>query len=150
MILPMVKFLHLISGTTFLGITIAAFFYIVRSLDKGDRTVIDYSVKASYFGDAVILGCIVIQFITAATLVSSGHFKLVPWIIIAHGAFGSLILLWLANVGIKFFYFSKREISPYAVKSFWLFNIAMILIFFIIIHDAVTQSTWFDFLFRLW
>lgn len=149
MIIPIVKFFHLICGTSFFGITIAAFYYIARSIRKGDQHLIEYSLKASYFGDGIILFITVIQLYTAEKLVSSGHFTLaIPWIFIAYLALSVTILLWLLNLSIKYYYLSKNVIAPFALKSFYLINITMILIFIIIIHDAVTQSTWLDFLFR--
>jgi len=149
MMLSIVKFFHVICGVSFFGIIIAAFFYITRSINKNDRSLIDYSIRASYFGDAIILVCIFIQIATSIPLVSAGHFTLdVPWIFIAYHAFGLLILLWLLTLFIKKFYFSRTVIVPYSVKSFNFLNIAMILIFIIIIHDAVMQSTGLEFLFR--
>ncbi|MHB1949271.1 MAG: hypothetical protein ACYCQI_14280 [Gammaproteobacteria bacterium] len=145
----MFKFLHLICGTTFFGIMIAAFFYIARSIRKGDRSLINYSLKASYFGDGIIFFIVLIQFITAIKLVSVGHLTLaIPWIFIAYHAFGTIVLLWLSILLIKLLLLSKTDISPIALKVYYLLNVMMILIFIIIIHDAVTQSTWFDFLFR--
>lgn len=149
MMLSIIKFFHVISGVSFLGIVIAAFFYITRSFNKNDRSLIDYSIRASYFGDAIILLCIFIQIATSIPLVSAGHFTLeVPWIFIAYHAFGFIILLWLLILFIKKFYFSRTAIAPYSLKSFYFMNVAMILIFIIIIHDAVTQSTGLEFLFR--
>jgi uncharacterized membrane protein len=138
---PIIKFLHVTCGVSFFGITIAHFFYIARSYQKHDRSLIDYSIKASYFGDAVIFFCIVIQLITSFYLVSAGHFTLaVPWIFVAYHAFGLLVLLWISIVLLKKFYFS--------IKGFYILNSLMILTFIIIIHDAVMQSTGFEFLFR--
>lgn len=143
------KFFHLICGTSFLGITIASFFYTARSIHKNDRALIDYSLRASYFGDGIIFICAVIQFVTANQLVTAGHFTLdVSWIFVAYHAFTILILFWIANFLIKYFYFSRMKIPSVALNSFYLINLTMILIFILIIHDAVTQSTWFDFLFR--
>jgi uncharacterized membrane protein len=145
----MIKFLHLICGTTFFGIIIVAWFYVARSIQKSDRALIDYSLKASYVGDGAIILLILIQLITSAKLVSYGHFTLaVPWIFIAYHAFASIILLWLGILLIKFVYFPKTNISLAALKVFHLLNVIMVAIFVVIIHDAVTQSTWFDFLFR--
>ena len=145
----MFKFLHIICGTIFLGISIAEFFYIARSIHSSDRTIIDYSIKVSYFGDGAAFLCMLVLLITAARLVSVGHFTLaVSWIFVAYLAFGTIILLWLSNLFIKQLYFSKTNISPYAVRAFYFTNITMLFIFIIIIHDAVTQSTWFHFLFR--
>lgn len=145
----MFKFVHLICGITFFGIMIAAFFYIARSIKDGDRALIDYSLKASYFGDGLIFFIVIIQLLTATQLVSNGHFTLaIPWVFIAYHAFGAIILLWLSILLIKILYLSKMDISTVAVNIFYLLNAIMILIFIIIIHDAVTQSTWFNFLFR--
>ncbi len=145
----MFKFLHLIGGTTFLGIMIAAFFYITRSIKKSDRSLIHYSLKTSYFGDGIIFFIILIQFATAIKLVSAGHFALaIPWIFVAYHAFGTVVVLWISILLIKLFYLSKTDISPTVLRIFYFLNVMMILIFVIIIHDAVTQSTWFAFLFR--
>lgn len=145
----MFTFLHLICGTTFFGIMIAAFFYLARSIKNGDRSLKNYSLKASYFGDGVIFFIVLIQFATAIKLVSAGHFTLaIPWIFIAYHAFGAIVLLWISILMIKLLYLSKTAILPIALRIFYFLNVMMILIFIIIIHDAVTQSTWFDFLFR--
>ncbi len=149
MMLAIIKFFHILCGISFFGITMAAFFYITHSLRQHDRALIDYSIRASYFGDAIILPCVVLQFITAAFLVSHGNFSLsVPWIFIAYHAFGLLAMLWLFTVIIKKYYFSKNSIPAYAIKSFYVINIAMIVIFIIIIHDAVMKSTALSFLFK--
>lgn len=149
MMLSMIKFFHVIGGVSFFGIIIATFFYIACSIHKRDRSLIDYSIRTSYFGDALILMCILIQLITSMPLVSAGNFTLaVPWIFIAFHAFGLLIILWLATIFIKKIYFSREVIASYHVKVFYFLNSAMILIFIIIIHDAVTQSTGLEFLFR--
>jgi hypothetical protein len=145
----MLKLFHLMCGTTFFGIVIAMFFYIARSIHQGDRALMTYSLRASYFGDLAIAACIVILLLTATQLVAVAHFTMaVPWIFIAYHAFGTIILLWLACLLIKVFHFSKTTIPPLALKFFYLINMMIILIFMLIIHDAVTQSTWLDFLFR--
>ncbi|MDR3492109.1 MAG: hypothetical protein P4M12_08735 [Gammaproteobacteria bacterium] len=149
MILSIIKFFHVTCGVSFFGIIIAAFFYIASSINKRDQSLINYSIRASYFGDAIILLCIFIQLATSMLLVSAGHFTLkVPWIFIAYHAFGFLIILWLLTLFIKKFYLSRKVISPYSLRSFYFLNIIMMLIFIIIIHDAVMQSTGLEFLFR--
>ena len=135
MMLSIIKFFHIICGVSFFGITIAAFFYITRSINKHDRVLIDYSIRTSYFGDAIILLCIFIQIATSIPLITAGNFTLeVPWIFIAYLAFGCLIILWLLTLMIKKFYFSRTVIALYSLKSFYFLNIAMILIFIIIIR----------------
>ena len=136
-------------GTTFLGIIIATFFYISYGIRRGDKSLIRYSLKASYFGDGIIFVCAFTQFITATILVSVGKFTLaVPWICVAYLAFSGITLLWLINLFIKRKYFANAHIKPFAFKIFYFLNILIILTFMVVIHDAVTQSTWLDFLFR--
>lgn len=145
----MLEFLHLICGTSFFGIIIAAFYYIARSIKSEDRALINYSLKASYFGDGIVLLIVLTQFFTATRLVTAGHFTLtIPWIFIAYHAFGTIVLLWISTFLIKILYLSKTYIPPFALRVFYFLNVMIILIFIIVIHDAVTQSTWFDFLFR--
>lgn len=149
MMLSMFKLFHLICGVSFFGIMLAAFFYIARSIKKCDRSLIDYSIRASYFGDLVVLLCIIILLASSTPLISVGHFtRSVPWIFVAYHAFSCLVVLWLLNVVIKFFFLSKPIIASSAVKTFYFLNMAMILIFIVIIHDAVMRSTWLEFLFR--
>ena len=144
-----IKFFHVLCGISFFGITIASFYYITRSIKKGDRALVGYSIRASYFGDGLILACIFIQITTSISLVTTEHFSLkIPWIFVAYLAFGLLIILWLLTLLIKKIYFSGMAIPPPSLKSYYVLNSAMILIFIMIIHDAVTQSTRLEFLFR--
>ena len=149
MMLSLIKFLHVTCGVSFFGIIIATFFYISRSINTQDRSLINYSIKISYLWDVIILFCILVQALTSIPLVSVGHLTLdVPWIFVAYHAFGMLTIFWLFTVFIKRFYFSKANIPAYSIKIFYVLNIFMILTFIIIIHDAVTQSTGLEFLFR--
>src|SRR5688572_15622308 len=119
MMLSIIKFFHVTCGVSFFGIIIAEFYYIARSINKYDRSLIDYSIKTSYFFDAIILFCIFVQLVTSMPLVSAGHFTLeVPWILVAYYAFGFLIILWALTVFIKKLYFSRIVITPYSKKIF--------------------------------
>jgi hypothetical protein len=149
MMLPIIKFFHIISGVSFFGITIAGFFYITRSIHMNDRSLIDYSIRASYFGDAIISLCIFILIASSVSLILAGNFTLkVPWVFVAYHAFGFIIILWILNILIKKFYLSRIVIPSSSLKVFYYLNIAMILIFIILMHDAVMKSTWIEFLFR--
>ncbi len=149
MVLPIIKFLHLLCGTSFFGIIIAEFFYIVASLKTQDRSLIQYSIKASYCGDALILMCVLIQLATSTALVVAGKFTLsVPWILVAYHAFALLILLWLTSLALKKWKISKEPLSKSSIKIFYIVNIAMIVLFIIVIHDAIMQQTVLEFLFR--
>ncbi len=147
--LSIIKFFHIISGVSFFGITMAGFFYITRSINRKDRSLIDYSIRASYFGDAIILLCTFILMTSSIPLIFAGNFTLeVPWIFVAYHAFGLIIIFWILNIFIKKVYLSRIVIASYALKAFYYVNIAMILIFISLIHDAVMKSTWIEFLFR--
>lgn len=149
MMLSLIKFFHILCGISFFGIIIASFFYISRSINLNDRSLIDYSIKTSYFGDGIILFCIFIIIASSIPLIFAGNFTLeVPWIFVAYHLFGFIIILWLLNIVIKKFYLSRRIIAPISLKFFYYSNIAMILIFIIFIHDAVRKNTWIEFLFR--
>ncbi len=147
--LSIIKFFHIISGVSFFGITTAGFFYITRSINRKDRSLIDYSIRASYFGDAIILLCIFILMASSIPLIFAGNFTLeVPWIFVAYHAFDLIIIFWIFNIFIKKVYLSRIVIASYSLKAFYYLNIAMILIFINLIHDAVMKSTWIEFLFR--
>ena len=148
MLLSTVNFFHVLCGVSFLGITIAAFFYIARSLHQQDRPLINYSIKTSYVGDIFILLCIIIQISSSIQLVSARHYTLdIPWIFMAYLAFGIIVSFWLFNIIIKAYYLSKTVIQPLAIKGFYFVNIVMILLYIMIIHDAVAHNSWFGFLF---
>ncbi len=147
--MQVIKFLHLICGTTLLGITIASFFYISNSIKKKNPELIRYALRASFFGDGIFLICLSIQLITSNLLTGLLNFSMaIPWIFVAYHAFGLLIILWIINFIIKYFYLSKLSNFSASLKSFYVINIFMITVFIIIIHDAVMQNTWFNFLFK--
>jgi uncharacterized membrane protein len=145
--LELVKFFHILGGTVFFGISIASFYYIARSISKGDRALIAYSIKTSYFGDGVILACIAIQMASSFPLRAAAHFTLdMPWIFIAYMAFGVLIALWLLNILVKSVYLSALSIAPFTIKLFYALNSTMVFILILITHDAVMKNTVFAFL----
>ncbi|MBV8802241.1 MAG: DUF2269 family protein [Gammaproteobacteria bacterium] len=146
--LAFIKFFHIFCGISFFGLMMASFFYIARSINTNDRDLINYSIKTSYFADVVILLCITIQTVTSLSLVSSGGFNLhVPWILVAYHAFALLFISWVSLFFIKKNCFSKNNITSWSIKTFYGLNILIILFFIIIVHDAITQSTGFEFLF---
>lgn len=144
-----VKFLHISMGITFFfGIVVASFFYIVNSWKQSQATMLCYALRASFYGDLIIFPMVVLQYITAILLVKSNHLSLaVPWIAVAYLAFSLIALLWFMNLIIK--YVNYRRIKQHSDRQFvlksgfYLFNILMIAIFILIIHDAIMQKTYF-------
>lgn len=146
---PFIKSLHLISGTTILGIFIAEYFYVMRSIVLREYDLMMYTIKTSYVGDGLILLCLSLQFFTIAPLISAGNLNFhIPWIRVAHLAFGLVILLWIFKILIKIKYFKIDSLPIFAKRIYHCLSISIFIIFFIIIHDAVMRSTWFTFLFR--
>lgn len=149
MILSVIKFFHIICGVSFFGIVIASFFYIARSISKNDGALIAYSIKSSYFGDGIIILCIIIQFLSSFSLMAAKNYTTaIPWILIAFYAYSFIIILWLFTIFTKKFYLLKKITSFFPAGIFYLLNSFIILIFIMIIHDAVMHRTGFEFLFR--
>ncbi len=147
--LAMIKCMHVLCGLAFFGITLAAFFYISRSIKSHDRAAIAGALKASYYGDALIFCCIVSQSASSVALVSANHLSVkVPWIFVAYHAFGLVVLLWLGTLLLKLCYLAKERIAAGALKTFYALHIGLIMVFMLIIRDAVTQSTGLEFLLR--
>ena len=145
MLEQLIKCLHLIGGTVFLGITIASYFYI--SYSKSDQKLRLFALKTSLLGDILIALIIVLQYITATLLVKLNHLSFAtPWIIVAYIAFSLVSFCWLVNVIIKVHNVRLTNGFQYN-KLFHAMHMLIILVFILIIHDAVMQKTYFNFLF---
>jgi hypothetical protein len=138
--------LHLMCGTVFLGITIASYFYIAQA--KADLKLQAYALKASLLGDRLVVVIIVLEYLTATGMVKAHHLAFsTPWIVVAYIAFSVIVLCWVGNVCLK----TKALKAGQPLKGSVLFHvlhIAMIVIFMMVIHDAVMQHTYLTFLFQ--
>ncbi|HLB56295.1 MAG TPA: DUF2269 family protein [Coxiellaceae bacterium] len=140
---PFIQFIHVLCGVSFFGITIASFAYISKSIKKNDSALLHYALKTSLLGDRIIFPIIIIQFITGAMMVQYHHLSFqTPWIIVAFIALSVVSLIWFLLFLIKYInYSSGRNTFFKFKKSFFILNIIIILLFCMIIHDAIAQKT---------
>jgi uncharacterized membrane protein len=139
-----VLFIHLLCGVTFFGIFIASFVYIAKSIKQNNHALLQYAIKTSLLGDCAIFPMILIQILTGTFLVHHNHLPLnTPWIIVAYSVFALAGVLWFLLGIIKYMNISSKPSSTFRFKKiFYILNCVMIVIFCMIIHDAVTQQTW--------
>lgn len=139
-----VLFVHLLCGVSFFGIIIASFVYIAKSIKQNNHVLLQYAIKTSLLGDCVIFPMILIQILTGTFLVYHNHLSLnTPWIIAAYIVFALAGVLWFLLGIIKYINISSDTSSAFRFKKFfYVLNAVMIVIFCMIIHDAVTQQTW--------
>ncbi|PHQ78106.1 MAG: hypothetical protein COB66_09560 [Coxiella sp. (in: Bacteria)] len=137
-----VKCIHVLCSTVFMGVTVASFFYIALSQKQHKPQLMRYALRSSFFGDGLLLALIIIVFTTASYLLP--YFQLsttTPWIRVAFAAFGIVSCLWLVNVVQKTVsYRCRRLVWP---VLYYINNSVMILILLLIVHDAVMHRTWF-------
>ncbi len=144
-----IKFFHIIGGTTLFGISIASFFYVLTSIQKQDKTLIRYTISASYFLDAIIFTLLILQFVSSIPMIHTANLSFkTPWIIVAFISLAAVGIIWLLNLFNKLYFLSKPMISKASLVFFAVLNIISIMIFIVIIHDAVMKATVFNFLFK--
>lgn len=138
-----ILFVHLLCGISFFGIVIASFVYITKSIKQNDPVLLQYAIKTSFLADCVIFPIILIQIVTGTFLVHHNHLPLnTPWIVVAYSIFSVASIIWFWLGVIKYLnFFDKKTVFRFK-KIFYVLNILMIIIFCMIIHDAVTQQTW--------
>lgn len=137
-------FMHIVCGVTFFGIVMASFIYIHHSIRQQDPLLLSYALKVSLMGDCLIFPMILIQLLTGTFLVHHHHLPLnTPWIIVAYLAFATVSVIWFLLALIKYVNFSQSYTEGFRFKKpFYCLSILIIFLFCIIVHDAVTQTTW--------
>lgn len=137
-------FIHILCGVTFFGIVMASFIYIHHSIREQDPVLLSYALKASLMGDCIVFPMILIQLLTGTFLVYHHHLPLnTPWIIVAYLAFATVSVIWFLLVLIKYVNFFQMHRGPFRFKKpFYYLSAVIVILFCIIVHDAVTQSTW--------
>jgi uncharacterized membrane protein len=134
--------IHQLCGISFFGMVIASFAYITKSIRQNDPVLLRYAITTSLIGDCVIFFFVIIQPLTATFLVYQRHLPFnTPWIIVAYLAFALVSTLWFLTALIKYINYKNNKSFRFK-KMFYLLNVAMILIFCVIIHDAVMHQTW--------
>lgn len=141
---PFIEFIHVLCGVTFFGIAIASFVYVTSSIKQKNTTLLHYALQTSLLADCLIFPIIIILFLSGTVMVHDHHLSFnTPWIIVAYAAFIVVSMIWILLVWIKYRHFISKKTAPFRFKkTFIVLNIVMILIFCMIVHDAVTQQTW--------
>lgn len=139
-----IQFIHVLFGVSFLGILIASFLYITNSIQQKNMVLLQYALRISLFGDRILFFIIILQVFTGTFLVHDHHLSFsTPWIIVAYIIFSLIAVIWFLLLLIKNMNRSDSKIFSFRYQTlFYSLNILVIILFFIVIHDAVTQQTW--------
>src|SRR3990167_806290 len=130
-----IQFIHVLCGVSFLGIIIASFVYITKSIKQQDIQLLRYAIKTSLLGDCILFPIILIQILTGTFLVYYYHLSLnTPWVIVAYIIFFIAAIIWFLLAFIKYLNLSTPHFRY--KKLFYFLNILIIVLFCMIIHDA--------------
>lgn len=141
---PLIEFIHVLCGVSFFGLFVSSFVYVYSSIRQQDALLLRYAIKNSLLVDVVIFPVILIQLLTGTWMVHYHHLALnTPWIIVAYCSFCVVSLLWFVLFLIKSSYYCGEVHRHFRFKkTFITLNIIVILLFCMIVHDAVMQQTW--------
>lgn len=139
--MQILKFIHVLIGVTILGLFVAYYFYF--SLTKYEMPAARRMLKLSLITDCFVFIAIMLLFMTGTHLVLANHFSFqTPWIQMAYKILGLLTFCWLIIVAIKALNFFKKDQTIFLGKRvFHTCHVLIFILFVLIIHDAVTQST---------
>ena len=142
--------LHVMASVAFLGLTVAQYFYIVNSARQRQSALLFYALRVSFIVDGFSALLIIVIFNTATFLVKTNYLIPPPaWILVAYWGFSILVGLWLSNIGLKVYYRQLLRKNRNYLALPLIFHISyalMLLLFVILIHDAVTRSTFLTFI----
>lgn len=145
----LVKMLHVTVGVVFLGLTIAQYFYIINNIHQKKPILFFYSLRFSFFADGLIALLIIFLLISAASLTKNMHISTLPlWITVAYWLFSLIMLLWIINLGLKIHYYRQFKQGRQSTSPRLIFHFShsiMLILFTLIIHDAVNRSTFLTF-----
>lgn len=144
----MLKFIHLWFVILFLGLILGSYLQFLLAPSTQNLRHYRYTLILSFCLDTLLALSFVVLFVTGTYLVSTHHFPLSTlWIQAAYGLLGLVVMLYIMNVMMKLnrFLASNKGICV-ALKQYKLFHLSHVLIIIfglLIIHDAVTKSTFF-------
>lgn len=148
----LILFLHMTAVTVFVGIVIVSLFYVRSALKQTDAQIALRALKTTLLGDVLVLPCLIILFGTGLYLVCLNNLSIqVPWVFVALVTFLLASFFWLVNVFLKLNCYRALKKNKKVWRGFWLLyvliTVCMVLLFIMMIHDALTRSTVFSFLF---
>lgn len=147
--LILIKFLHVLFGSAFLGWIIVSFIFISRAKNTSSSQMLNTALLGLVICDVILLLIILLQFITGTVLVPMEHRLFsTPWIQAAYLFLGCIFIILLVLFTMKscnwYQIKFKKSVSyfrwPYV---YYLGNSFIILFLIAIIHDAVTKTTLF-------
>lgn len=141
MMAPALVFSHVLCGVLFFGLMHFSFLIIMKSLRQQDPVLIAHAIKTSLKLDIVLFPMIVVVIVTGAFMTEVRHISPgTAWITAAYGLFSFVSLSWFMLVLIKL----RNVMSAvfHYKKLFYALNIIVMILFVLIVHDAVTQTTW--------
>jgi hypothetical protein len=144
--MEILKFIHVLIGVTMFGFIVAYYFYFIFA--KDDPRARKNILRLSLFIDCLIFPFIILLFITGAHLMVNSHLSpAVPWVHMAFMMLGLVMFCWLISVavkGINYYALRKGQLTFYGKRIFHTCHILMIILIVLIIHDAVSKSTFFS------
>ena len=143
-------FLHILSVTSFVGIALSSVFFVRQALNQKDNMAASNILKTTFLGDWFVIPSLAMLFVTGMYLVQMKHLSLeIPWIFAALITFIIVVLCWLVNFLLRLRYFYQLKKGRRGFQHFWFFycvmTVVMFLLFIIMMHDAITQSTFLMF-----
>jgi len=138
----LVKFLHVMLGTTLLGLVIASYFYVTKSSSSKSILTYQHTIKLTRLADlGIFLPIILFEFITGTFLIKALDIPITtPWIIVAYTMLSVATVLVIINWRLKTMPIQSKP-------SYHIINGLIILVLCLIIHDAVMHNTLFH---RFW
>ena len=151
--ITVVNFIHMLAGTLFFGATVAVFIYMIYCKRQNNGLLLLHTIKISFFGDAFILPMIITQYITGTLMIGFAKLSFhTPWIAVAYVAFSLIVFLWMCNLFVKrkLLHLLSSEKGSILLwqRIYLIISCMMIVLFVMIVHDAVMQKTMFDFFWR--
>ncbi|PIZ05129.1 MAG: hypothetical protein COY58_00785 [Gammaproteobacteria bacterium CG_4_10_14_0_8_um_filter_38_16] len=137
-----IELIHVLCGVSFFGLMVTSFVYISNSMRQQNPTLLRFAIKTSLLVDRFIFLILVMQFVTGTFMVRHDQLSFhTPWIIVAYVALSLVGVIWFLLMLIK--YVNRTQAHFRYQILFYFLNVLLILLFCIIIHDALMQQTWF-------
>lgn len=137
-----IAYVHVLSSVLFLAIMIASFLWIARNNRLRHKELLAHTLKISLIADGILFPLIILIVVTGAFMTKVAHIPPgTPWVNVAYCLFFLVSIIWFTLVLLKIKNLHREIFS--SLRLFYGLNILAIMLFFFIIHDALTQQTWF-------
>ncbi len=154
--MAMIRYIHVLLGVTLAGFFVGNYFYINLAIQQNCRMTLRFILSKSLLVDCILfLPIIVIVLATGSYQVIFLNLSLTtPWILSAYLFFLVFIILWLSLFCLKSYNYIFVKDYKILFKGEILFhciNLISIILFIVIIHDAIRKVTfvpWAHFMHR--